>query len=213
MGCLSRATPYRRDVPLWAPLGSRESSNFPAKQWGGDWARFPFGENREMLGARDRRRIRTPATCFFLGMTVQRGGRRRLRRTASTPRLAQVLRYARWLTAEWCHGATVLETVAVDCRALRTADSQYADIECKHFFGGAAAYVNDRILMSLTNVGLALKLPERDRNSLMNEGAKPLKHFPKAPAKKVYVVLPSGQVERERPLAVWITRSITYVHK
>lgn len=31
---------------------------------------------------------------------------------------------------------------------------------CKHFFGGAAEYVDDHIFMSLSPVGLALKLPE-----------------------------------------------------
>ena len=33
-------------------------------------------------------------------------------------------------------------------------------IECKHFFGGAAASANGCIFMTLTNVGVALKLPE-----------------------------------------------------
>ena len=31
------------------------------------------------------------------------------------------------------------------------------DISCRHFFAGAAAYVGDRIFMTLTPVGLALK--------------------------------------------------------
>jgi hypothetical protein len=30
------------------------------------------------------------------------------------------------------------------------------DIECKHFFSGAAVYVNGRIFMTPTRVGLAL---------------------------------------------------------
>ena len=36
------------------------------------------------------------------------------------------------------------------------------DISCKHFFGGAAAYVDSRIFMTLTPAGLALKLSEQD---------------------------------------------------
>lgn len=86
-------------------------------------------------------------------------------------------------------------------------------IECKHFFSGAAAYVNGQIFMSLTTVGLALKLPERDRDSLMNEGAKPLKYFPKAPVKKKYVVLPGTLVDDEHALAAWITKSIEFAQK
>ena len=38
--------------------------------------------------------------------------------------------------------------------------------------------------MTLTPVGLALKLPERDRTDLLTTGASPLKYFPKAPIKK-----------------------------
>ena len=34
------------------------------------------------------------------------------------------------------------------------------DVTCKHFFSGAAAYVDGRIFMTLTPKGLALKLPE-----------------------------------------------------
>lgn len=36
-------------------------------------------------------------------------------------------------------------------------------VEIKHFFSGAAAYANHRICISLTGVGLAMKLPEDGR--------------------------------------------------
>ncbi len=84
------------------------------------------------------------------------------------------------------------------------------DIECKHFFSGAAAYDNGHIFMSLTPAGLALKLPESDRDALMSEGATPLKYFPKAPVKKEYVVLPRKLVDEERALEAWITKSIEF---
>ena len=88
----------------------------------------------------------------------------------------------------------------------------HLDIECKHFFSGAAAYENGHIFMSLTPVGLALRLPERDRSALLSEGAAALKYFPKAPVKKEYVVLPRKLVEDERALGVWITKSIEFGH-
>lgn len=84
------------------------------------------------------------------------------------------------------------------------------DIECKHFFSGAAAYEGGHIFMSLTPVGLALKLPERDRNALMSKGATALKYFPKAPVKKDYVVLPRKIVDDQRALGAWITKSIEF---
>ncbi len=64
--------------------------------------------------------------------------------------------------------------------------------EYKHFFSGAALFANGKICMTLTPVGLALKLPEQYRESLIKEGAKKLRYFPKAPIKKDYVVLPKN---------------------
>ena len=85
------------------------------------------------------------------------------------------------------------------------------DLVCKHFFSGAAAYVGGRIFMTLTAVGLALKLPADDRERLFAEGAKPLKYFPKAPVKKEYAVLPQEIVADDRGLGKWISRSLAYV--
>ncbi len=89
--------------------------------------------------------------------------------------------------------------------------SAAADLVCKHFFSGAAAYVGGRIFMSLTAVGLALKLPAEARDELFALGAKPLKYFPKAPVKKEYAVLPPQIVADEPALAGWILRSAKYV--
>jgi len=50
----------------------------------------------------------------------------------------------------------------------------------KHFFSGAALYVNGIICASWSPVGLAFKLPENEANLLISGGrAKPLKYFPK----------------------------------
>ena len=62
-------------------------------------------------------------------------------------------------------------------------------IEIKHFFGGAAIYVNKSICASWTPVGLAFKLPESEVHKLINSGkAKPLKYFPKGHIKKEYAL-------------------------
>ncbi len=86
-----------------------------------------------------------------------------------------------------------------------------ADITCKHFFSGAAAYADDVIFMSLSPVGLALKLPDEDCISLLEQGGKPLQYFPEAPVKKGYVVLPAVVARDSDLLAVWISRSIAFV--
>ncbi len=87
------------------------------------------------------------------------------------------------------------------------------EISCKHFFSGAAAYVDGQIFMTLTTVGLALKLPENDRNTLFDQGAKPLKYFPNAPVKKDYVLLPDQLTGDGGVLNGWISRSIEFVRK
>lgn len=96
-----------------------------------------------------------------------------------------------------------LETIVAPARA------GGADIACKHFFSGAAAYLDGRIFMTLTPAGLALKLPPDDRDGLVDQGGKPLRYFPRAPVKKHYVVLPPGL--DDEALEGWISRSIAFV--
>ena len=79
----------------------------------------------------------------------------------------------------------------------------------RHFFSGAAAYANDRICITLSPVGLAMKLPEDGRARLREEGGKPLRYFPEAPIKKQYVLLPDG-MDPER-LGFWARQSIDHV--
>ena len=83
-------------------------------------------------------------------------------------------------------------------------------IECKHFFGGAAAYANGRIFMTWTDVGLALKLPEDARTILIGEGAVPLRYFPQGPIKHSYVVVPERLAADEAALAKWIGESVRF---
>ncbi len=74
-------------------------------------------------------------------------------------------------------------------------------IECRHFFSGAAAYVDGRIFASLTTVGLALKLPGDDRAALTARGGKPLRYFATGPVKKDNVILPNALARDARALA------------
>lgn len=84
-------------------------------------------------------------------------------------------------------------------------------LECKRFFSGAAAYSDGRIFMTLTPAGLALKLPEHGRASLMAAGGQPLRYFPNAPVKKEYVVCPSEL--GDEALAHWMELSVTFVQR
>ena len=86
------------------------------------------------------------------------------------------------------------------------------DIECEHFFSGAAAYTDGQIFMSLSPVGLALKLPEDAVKLLIDLGGKPLRYFPKSPVKKGYAVLPQQIVDDNKGLGEWISQSIEFAN-
>ncbi|HYT15342.1 MAG TPA: TfoX/Sxy family protein [Burkholderiales bacterium] len=89
---------------------------------------------------------------------------------------------------------------------------KHVKMECRHFFSGAAIYADGRICMSFTTAGFALKLPQEARNTLVKEqGAKPLRYFPKAPIKKDYVILPKAMLKDMRTLRRWVKVSIEYV--
>jgi TfoX/Sxy family transcriptional regulator of competence genes len=72
---------------------------------------------------------------------------------------------------------------------LKIEDEISKRIEVKHFFSGAALYVNEEICVTWSPVGLAFKLPEDEVNALIDCGkAKPLKYFPKGHIKKSYAL-------------------------
>ena len=86
------------------------------------------------------------------------------------------------------------------------------DLECKHFFSGAAVYANGSICITFTPVGFAVKLPEESRNALMRDkGTEQLRYFPRGPIKKDYVVLPEAMLKDMRTLRHWVEVSIEYV--
>ena len=85
------------------------------------------------------------------------------------------------------------------------------NLECKHFFSGAAVYADGRICVSLTPVGFAIKLPENSRDVLLKEkGTKHLRYFPKGPIKKEYVVLPKAMINDVKVLRCWVKVTIEY---
>ena len=83
-------------------------------------------------------------------------------------------------------------------------------VEVKRFFGGAAAYAEGRICITLTPAGLAFKLPEDGRARLRGEGGGALRYFPNAPIKKQYVVAPDDLASDSTRLGFWARQSIDY---
>ncbi len=103
---------------------------------------------------------------------------------------------------------TELETMI---RRLSLFQDDNYNVSCKHFFSGAAAYVNGQIFMSLSPVGLALKLPDEDCALLFTQGALPLRYFSSSPVKKGYAVLSAHLAKDDASLMLWIERSVEFV--
>ena len=71
------------------------------------------------------------------------------------------------------------------------------NIEIKHFFSGAAIYVNGKIRISLSPVGLALKLPDEEVKELIkSDRASHLKYFPEGNIKKGYALFETPDLTR-----------------
>ncbi len=105
-----------------------------------------------------------------------------------------------------------LEKLAAFIERATAGRKNNVNLECKHFFSGAALYAEKRICVSLTPVGLAIKLPEETRNKLLKDKkAVPLRYFPKGPIKKSYVLFPSGVEKGGKALHSYVSESIEYV--
>jgi DNA-3-methyladenine glycosylase II len=73
--------------------------------------------------------------------------------------------------------------------------------EVKHFFSGAAFYVNGEIRASLSPAGLAFRLPKDEVNELIRSSqAIPLKYFPKGHIKKDYALFENPDLSQ---MQIW----------
>lgn len=105
-----------------------------------------------------------------------------------------------------------LDELTALIKASAPATAGGASPDCRHFFSGAAAYVEGKVFVLLTPVGLSLKLPPAACEELMkHHGATPLRQFPQGPIKKNYVVL--SPVLRHDPAALrpWLQAAVDYV--
>lgn len=72
-------------------------------------------------------------------------------------------------------------------------------------FGGIGVYANDKMCVSLSDVGLAVKLSgDAHAELLKRRGAKPLQYEPGAPVSKTYVVVPDAVLADRRQLGHWL---------
>ena len=84
-------------------------------------------------------------------------------------------------------------------------------VECKHFFSGAALYVERSICVSLTPKGLAFKLPKSRCEDLFRQGkAIPLRYFDHSPIKKGYILLPDFQELSDTDISSYLEECISH---
>ncbi len=105
-----------------------------------------------------------------------------------------------------------LEKLSVFIEKAAPIYAQKYSFECRHFFSGAALYVDRRICITLTPGGLAVKLPQATRESLFqNRLAIPLRYFAQGPVKKEYALFAQGIENADETLADYVKEGINYV--
>ncbi len=96
-------------------------------------------------------------------------------------------------------------------KKLETAAPPGIELLFRPMFGGIGAYADGRMFCSLSNVGLALKFGESDRDALLKvKGAKALQYEPDAPVSKSYVVVPDAMLDDRKALRGWIAISAAF---
>lgn len=75
-------------------------------------------------------------------------------------------------------------------------------------------FANGKICATLSPTGFAIKLPEKNREKLLNEEkAKKLRYFSKAPIKKDYIILSKAMTDDLKVLCYYINMSIKHITK
>ena len=91
----------------------------------------------------------------------------------------------------------------------RTSD---ISIEPRHFFSGAALYANRKICVSLSPMGLAVKLPVGIREKLISEGnGTEFRFFASGPIKREYVAISETILKDDEVLRKLLISSINFV--
>jgi TfoX/Sxy family transcriptional regulator of competence genes len=86
------------------------------------------------------------------------------------------------------------------------------EVKYKPMFGGILAYIFDKPCGSLSDIGLAVRLPGAGRAELLAiPGAEPLRYAPHQPFSKTYVVVPDTMLDDPTALRGSIARSAAEV--
>ncbi|MEI9989259.1 MAG: TfoX/Sxy family protein [Rhizomicrobium sp.] len=82
------------------------------------------------------------------------------------------------------------------------------DWRFKPMFGGIGVYADDRMCVSLSDVGLAVKLAPAEQEALLKlKGARRLQYAPSVPPSKTYIVVPDAMLSDRGTLGRWLSVS------
>ena len=92
--------------------------------------------------------------------------------------------------------------------------SQETAFELRHFFSGAAIYVNKTLCISWSPGGLAFKLPESEVENLIENGAAvSLKYFKRGHVKKGYAAFMAPEDYPAEHWEAYIKRAIAFAQQ
>ena len=90
-------------------------------------------------------------------------------------------------------------------KKMQAAMPSNVDWRFRPMFGGIGVYANDKMCVSLSDIGLAVKLAGDEYTALLKlKGAKPLQYEPGAPVSKTYVVVPPAMLTDPKALGHWL---------
>jgi TfoX/Sxy family transcriptional regulator of competence genes len=93
-------------------------------------------------------------------------------------------------------------------KKMEAAAPANVDWRYKPMFGGIGVYANDRMCVSLSDVGLAVKLGDASQAELLKlKGARRLQYEPSMPPSKTYIVVPDTMLSNPRALGRWLAIS------
>ncbi len=101
---------------------------------------------------------------------------------------------------------------AIQATIERCLPKDRADLTFKAMFGGLMGYMQGRPFASLSNVGLAIKLPPDAQDELLKiPGAARLQYEADSTPSKQYIRLPTAWLTDDQALTLWLARSADHV--
>ncbi len=96
-------------------------------------------------------------------------------------------------------------------KAMQAAMPAHIDWRFRPMFGGIGVYADDKMCVSWSDIGLAVKLAPAEQDALLKlRGARRLQYEPSVPPSKTYIVVPDAMLSDRRALGHWLSVSAAH---